>query len=47
MNDDCNTTIKETFQEPRKRFWLVSRHMFREMTFFAANVTDIRISKYH
>ncbi|EFN69826.1 Rho guanine nucleotide exchange factor 3 [Camponotus floridanus] len=25
MDDDCNTTIKETFQEPRKRFWLRSR----------------------
>ncbi|KAF7401700.1 hypothetical protein HZH68_007520 [Vespula germanica] len=25
MGDDCNVTIKETFQEPRKRFWLRSR----------------------
>ncbi|EZA53733.1 hypothetical protein DMN91_007858 [Ooceraea biroi] len=25
MDDDCNTTIKDTFQEPRKRFWLRSR----------------------
>ncbi|XP_011874884.1 PREDICTED: rho guanine nucleotide exchange factor 3-like [Vollenhovia emeryi] len=25
MDDECNTTIKETFQEPRKRFWLRSR----------------------
>ncbi|XP_012227565.1 rho guanine nucleotide exchange factor 3-like isoform X2 [Linepithema humile] len=25
MDDDCNTTIKETFQEPRIRFWLRSR----------------------
>lgn len=23
MDDECNTT-KDTFQEPRKRFWLVS-----------------------
>ncbi|XP_012541940.2 rho guanine nucleotide exchange factor 3 [Monomorium pharaonis] len=25
MDDECNTTIKEIFQEPRKRFWLRSR----------------------
>ncbi|XP_032682437.1 rho guanine nucleotide exchange factor 3-like [Odontomachus brunneus] len=25
MNDECSTTTKETFQEPRKRFWLRSR----------------------
>ncbi|XP_011694833.1 PREDICTED: rho guanine nucleotide exchange factor 3-like isoform X2 [Wasmannia auropunctata] len=25
MDDECNTTIKDTFQEPRKRFWLRSR----------------------
>ncbi|XP_014614405.1 PREDICTED: rho guanine nucleotide exchange factor 3-like isoform X3 [Polistes canadensis] len=25
MGDDCNVTIKEVFQEPRKRFWLRSR----------------------
>ncbi|XP_071570820.1 rho guanine nucleotide exchange factor 3 isoform X1 [Temnothorax nylanderi] len=25
MDDECNTTIKETFQEPRKRFWLRPR----------------------
>ncbi|EFN76802.1 rho guanine nucleotide exchange factor 3 [Harpegnathos saltator] len=25
MNDDCSTTTKETFQEPRKKFWLRSR----------------------
>ncbi|KYN30902.1 Rho guanine nucleotide exchange factor 3 [Trachymyrmex septentrionalis] len=25
MDDECNTTIKDTFQEPRKRFWLRPR----------------------
>lgn len=30
MKDDCDATLDETFQEPRKKFWQVSRKFYYE-----------------